>query len=105
MLVFDGALNTLDGTHTAPNFDQVNFSNGSVLTLQTVLGGKPADTGGAGIDIDGASTLALQASPVAAYTFANHLTGSGLLTVDTGLPVRVLRARWRWGRLRSIWRI
>ncbi|MDR6918976.1 outer membrane autotransporter protein [Pseudomonas sp. 3296] len=84
MLVFDGALNILDGTHTATNFDQVNLSNSSVLTLQTVLGGKPVDAGGAGIDIDGSSTLALQVNPAAAYTFANHLTGSGLLTVDTG---------------------
>ncbi|PWK29726.1 hypothetical protein [Pseudomonas sp. OV226] len=60
------------------------MSNGSTLILQTVLGGKPVDTGGAGLDIYGTSTLALQASPVAACTFANHLAGSGLLTVDNG---------------------
>jgi autotransporter family porin len=81
--VFDDNDYTLAVTSAITNYNQVNLINNSTLTLQTVLGGTPA--GGAAIDVEEGSTLAVAPSPLAAYTLANKLTGEGLVTVDTGV--------------------
>ncbi|MDR0787111.1 MAG: hypothetical protein LBG44_04500, partial [Gemmatimonadota bacterium] len=80
--VFDDANYTLSDGSAIVNYDQVNLINGSVMTLQTTLGGDPA--GGAGIYVAGGTTLAVAPAPAGAYTLANALTGTGLVTVTTG---------------------
>jgi autotransporter family porin len=84
-LVLDDANHTVianTGTGSITHYDQVNLLNGSVLTLQAELGGDPE--GGAGIDVDSTSILAVASNPASAFVLANQLTGSGLVTVNTG---------------------
>lgn len=82
-LVLDAASYTLASAAAVTNFDAVELTNSSMLTLQQLLSGKPAVAGTAAIDVDATSTLAVATIAAAPYTLANKLTGSGLVTVNT----------------------
>lgn len=71
----------MDGVSAQINdYDQLNLRNGSLLFLDSdyVLGGKPA--GGAGVDIDATSVLAVNGTD--SRVLANALTGNGTVAVD-----------------------
>lgn len=81
--VFDGVTDGfhMDGVSAQINdYDQLNLRNGSLLFLDSdyVLGGKPA--GGAGVDIDATSVLAVNGT--GSRVLANALTGNGTVAVD-----------------------
>ncbi len=76
-LVFDAASYTLPNVGAITNFEQVNLRNASVFTLPMALSNP-------GIDIDATSRLAVAPAPAGAFTLANVLTGTGLVTVNTG---------------------
>ncbi len=76
-LIFDAAAYTLTPAMAVTNFEQVNLINASELTLQAALSTP-------GIYIDGTSKLIVAPAPAGAFTLANALTGTGLVTVNTG---------------------
>ncbi|MEJ8847900.1 autotransporter outer membrane beta-barrel domain-containing protein [Variovorax rhizosphaerae] len=80
-LVFEGSQRTIDASNNIANFENVNLTNGSVLTLKTAikLDDNQADTGV--VTIDPTSTLAVAMN--SAFALNNKLAGTGTVTTDT----------------------
>ncbi|MDR2239413.1 MAG: autotransporter outer membrane beta-barrel domain-containing protein [Zoogloeaceae bacterium] len=83
-LVFDAATYTFGGTTAITNYEQVNLINSSTVTLQKALDNGVLNGAGPGIDVATGSTLAVVPSPAGTFTLRNLLTGTGLITVNTG---------------------
>jgi autotransporter family porin len=81
----------LDNSHYVSNrvdaingMEHIDLTNGSIFTLDSVLlalGDSRDDSAATGYSIDSTSTLAIKNN--ASVAFNSHLSGSGLMTVDT----------------------
>ncbi|MDM0070564.1 autotransporter outer membrane beta-barrel domain-containing protein [Variovorax sp. J31P207] len=81
-LVFDGAQYTYSDIDAIQNFDTVQLSNNSTVTLKekmNVADGRLSNL----IDIDAASTLAVAPSASGAFVLDNPLSGAGTVSTDT----------------------
>lgn len=83
-LKLDNSGYVLNRTDAITGMEHIDLTNGSIFTLDNVLlalGDGLDDSAATGYSIDSASTLAVKNS--AGVAFNSHLSGNGLITIDT----------------------